>query len=300
MLFLPYHDQAYGYLLPYIVQKIPWPKDFEIDEDKRYVHLRDLSEGEDPAGACTSAFAKIVDKCLENDLFHVINRHSELYSILGTRFPIRVERFARQLFGLVGRGAHLTVYTTTPSGLKIWVPRRSAHMRTWPNLLDSTVAGGVAANETPFENVVREADEEASLPQELVRSKAHACGIITYINRTKGSRGSEQGLISPNIVYLFDLEVDENVIPKPKDGEVQEFSLMGVEEVQAALKRQEFKPNSAVVMIDFFIRHGILTPDNEEDYVEIITRMHRQLPFLTAPYKTTPWTQNIGQASQDL
>ena len=28
------------------------------------------------------------------------------------------------------------------------------------------------------------------------------------------------------------------------------------------------------VLIDFLIRHGYLTPDNEPDYMEIITRLH--------------------------
>jgi hypothetical protein len=32
-------------------------------------------------------------------------------------------------------------------------------------------------------------------------------------------------------------------------------------------------------MLDFFIRHGIISADNEEDFVEIRQRMHRRLPF---------------------
>ena len=58
---------------------------------------------------------------------------------------------------------------------------------------------------------------------------------------------------------------------------------MDVDEIQEALSRGEFKTNSAVVMLDFFIRHGIITSDNEKDYVEIMQRMHRRLPFPTAP-----------------
>jgi hypothetical protein len=58
---------------------------------------------------------------------------------------------------------------------------------------------------------------------------------------------------------------------------------MRVDEVKEALSRAEFKTNSAVVMIDFFIRHGIITADNEKDYVEIVQRMHRRLPFPTVP-----------------
>lgn len=33
-------------------------------------------------------------------------------------------------------------------------------------------------------------------------------------------------------------------------------------------------PLICVVVIDFLIRHGYLTPDNEPDYLNIVTRMH--------------------------
>jgi len=39
---------------------------------------------------------------------------------------------------------------------------------------------------------------------------------------------------------------------------------MGVQEVKDALRRGEFKTNSACVMIDFFIRHGVLTAEEEK------------------------------------
>lgn len=35
------------------------------------------------------------------------------------------------------------------------------------------------------------------------------------------------------------------------------------------------------VLIDFFIRHGILTPENEPDYIEIVARLHRRFEFPT-------------------
>ena len=59
-----------------------------------------------------------------------------------------------------------------------------------------------------------------------------------------------------------------------------------------------FKPNCAVgelspyrvplspsakpphpVVIDFMIRHGFITPDNEGDFLDITTRLHRRFDF---------------------
>lgn len=182
----------------------------------------------------------------------------------------------------------MTVYTTDPpnssepSEMKIWVPRRSAHLATYPNMLDTSVAGGVEAGETPFESLVREAGEEASLAEELVRRDARSVGCLTYVGTSVGENGWERGLVMPDVLYCYDLKVGPEVVLSPRDDEVGEFLLMGVEEVKEALLRREFKTNCAMVMIDFFIRHGIITAKEEKDYAEIIMRMHRRLPFRVA------------------
>lgn len=90
-------------------------------------------------------------------------------------------------------------------------------------------------------------------------------------------------LVKPDMVHVYDLELAEDVVPKPHDDEVKEFYLMTPDEVKTALLNKEFKTNSAAAMIDFFIRHGIITADNEVDYPELSMRLHRTLPFSTAP-----------------
>lgn len=55
--------------------------------------------------------------------------------------------------------------------MKIWVPRRSPTKATWPSMLDNTVAGGIPAGLTPAETMVKECDEEASLPEEFVTKR---------------------------------------------------------------------------------------------------------------------------------
>lgn len=36
-----------------------------------------------------------------------------------------------------------------------------------------------------------------------------------------------------------------------------------------------------LVLLSFFVRRGILTPENEPDYIEIVSRLHRRLEFPT-------------------
>lgn len=284
VLLLPNNDRPHSLLLPSVVASMPWTSDFEIDHANLIVKLSPDSFGKDIGESCTLAFSSLVSRAIDEDTFPILHKqHSELYPIVGAKYPVAIERFARSLFGIIARGAHLTVYTRTEAGMEIWVPRRSAHLFTYPNCLDTTVAGGVTAGEGPFECIVREAAEEASLSESLVRDAAHSCGVLSYISMREYGGDGENGLISPDLIYTYDLEVTPDVTLKPGDDEVREFYLWDVDEVKRGLARGEFKTNSALVMIDFLMRHGAITPDNEKDYAEISSRMHRRLPFPTAP-----------------
>ncbi|KAJ5042477.1 uncharacterized protein L3040_005021 [Drepanopeziza brunnea f. sp. 'multigermtubi'] len=208
----------------------------------------------------------------------------ELYPVYdpGNELLFSVERSASCLFGVVTYGVHMTAYTRDMDasfGIKIWVPRRASTKQTYPGMLDNTVAGGMATGEQPLECVVREAQEEASLPEGLVRENVKAQGTVTYCYVRDERAGGETGLVQPECQYVFDLELPKETLCKPNDDEVEGFGLWSVEEVQVALGRGEFKPNCAVVMLDFFVRWGVLTKENEKDYEEIVRRLHRKLEF---------------------
>lgn len=273
-------------MLAETVKKMPWTSDFVIDHETRTVRLSPSQDKGDLSVSCSTALSNIIQRAIDEDTFRVIHRtHSEAYPIIGANFPVSLERYASTLFGIISRGAHLTVYNKTASGMKIWVPRRSPNLFTYPNRLDTTVAGGVAFGEGPFECIVREGNEEASLPEDLIRNKVVHCGCISYVGLNDPKSGGETGLIAPDIMYVYDLELPENMVCKQNDEEVKEFYLMTIDEVKESLARAEFKTNSALVMIDFFIRHGIITAENEKNYAEIIARLHRRLPLPTTPQR---------------
>jgi 8-oxo-dGTP pyrophosphatase MutT (NUDIX family) len=272
--FLPDDQRTQGLMLAATVKRMPWTSDFLINHETRIVQLLPSQDGEGFSVSCTIALSKLVQRCIDEDTFQVIHgTHSEPYPIVGANFPVSLERYASTLFGIISRGAHLTAYTKTPFGMKIWVPRRAPNLFTYPNCLDTTVAGGVAAGEGPFECIIREADEEASLSEDLVRKEAVHCGCLSYVGLTEPKCGSETGLIAPDVIYVYDLELPEDTNCRQNDEEVKEFYLMTIDEVKEGLTSAEFKTNSALVMIDFFIRHGIITAENEKDYAEIIARL---------------------------
>ncbi|GAA5885008.1 hypothetical protein JCM16303_006515 [Sporobolomyces ruberrimus] len=219
----------------------------------------------------------------------------------GSNVAFRLERAACSLFGVTTFGVHCTAYVDKDGEeLKIWVPRRSATKATqvsvllerfslglpahdpyfstdtrWPSCFDNTVAGGITAGDLPRQSILREFSEEASLPPQTVSPLLRQAGVITYVYRQR------VGWLQPEVQYVYDVKLPSDNIVKPTtnpaDGEVESFELMGLEQVVQKLVDGEFKPNCALVLIDFFIRHGLLTAENDVRYLEVSRRIHREL-----------------------
>ncbi|ROV88877.1 hypothetical protein VSDG_08945 [Cytospora chrysosperma] len=293
-LLLPNDTRTHGFLTSDTVSKLPWTTSFTISHEDKTVQLTVTDPG--VVHHINDAFQAVVDGAMRlgTAVFPNLTSHSEMVSIPGakTNFgdstePVRLERFAAPLFGICSRGAHLTAYVRdaedrqgggTSEGLKIWVARRGADLHTYPGMLDTTVAGGVKAEDTPLGCILAESDEEASLPYEYVQRHVVPTGVVTYVTQSR-----KTGQVLPTILYVYDLELEEDMVPQPKDGEVEGFYLMTVDQVTKAMLSGEFKPNCCLVMLDFFVRHGLVTEENERDYLEIVTRLRRRLPVPITP-----------------
>ncbi|PVH77124.1 thiamine pyrophosphokinase [Cadophora sp. DSE1049] len=191
-----------------------------------------------------------------------------------------IERSATPLLGVVHYGVYLTAYTRTADNqLKLWIARRSKSKSTYPGLLEVIISGGISAGEKPLETAIREAGEEASLPEDFLRTHAKATGMISYIEVREESAGGETGLIQPEAHFVYDCELPEDMVPQLNDDEVDSFRLWTVDEVRKGLQRGEFKPGLAHVILHFLVRHGIVNENNDPDYVELIQRLHRHLEF---------------------
>jgi 8-oxo-dGTP pyrophosphatase MutT (NUDIX family) len=82
-----------------------------------------------------------------------------------------------------------------------------------------------------LDTIVKEAEEEASLPAEFVRTHAIAAGVLSYFYIRDSAAGGEEGLLQPEVEYVYDLPLPEDVVPKPNDDEVESFTLMPLHEV---------------------------------------------------------------------
>lgn len=144
-------------------------------------------------------------------------------------------------------------------------------------MLGSTVGGSLATGETPFECLVREAKEEASFDAAFTTSTAIAVAAISYLCLTDERSKGEKGLLCPEIQFTYEMRIPADLIPVPADGEIEGFVLMSIDQFEEALANGEFTPANGEVVLDFFIRHGILTFENEPSYTTIVSRLHRSL-----------------------
>ena len=270
-----------GYVLPSVAAVFDGLESWTVDATERTLTLTAGTDTESRTTivAATTAAMRALDH------FTILRGwRDELYPVYGPGREVlfSLERSAASLLGIAQYGAHMTAFVKDGDNYKIWVPRRSATKQTYPGMLDNSVAGGLAAGEEPGECIVREAGEEASLDEEMVRRRVRPAGTVSYLQIRSAKAGGETGLLEPEVQYVFDLDLTgEDVTPAPSDGEAEDFRLMEVEEIRAAMREGQFKPNCALVLLDFFVRHGLLTPDNEPDYVEIVSRLQRVIEFPT-------------------
>jgi 8-oxo-dGTP pyrophosphatase MutT (NUDIX family) len=187
----------------------------------------------------------------------------------GAPVHFTLDRGAVGFFGVRAYGVHLNGYRRAGGRLLLWIGRRAPDKKVAPDKLDNLVAGGIGAGHGVVETLRKEADEEAAIPPPLI-ARAVPVGAVSY-------RMEVQGGLRDDVLFLYDLAVPEDFAPVNRDGEIVEFRLMDAAEVTERVRATEdFKFNVNLVLIDFALRHGIVTPEDPE-YLDLVTGLRR--PF---------------------
>ncbi|AGO10371.1 AaceriABL084Cp [[Ashbya] aceris (nom. inval.)] len=276
-----------GYILQFVVQEMrlialtEFNHLFECSDADRYVKFKavDFETRNEQLEALALQLRR------NSSLDCVKGWRDEKYAVYVEHLPyVLIERSLSSVFGIITYGIHVNGYLRDASTgeLLIWVPRRSYSKATWPGMLDNLVAGGLGYPLGAYETLLKESMEEAALPEELIANEARAVGVVSYFHHNPGGTYStEADFITGEVEYLYDIELPIDVIPKPNDDEVNDFNLMKLQQVVDSLIQGEFKPNCGLIMLDFLVRHGYVNSGNEPHYLEIVTGMHRHLPFPT-------------------
>ena len=182
---------------------------------------------------------------------------------------LRMERAAVIYFGMERFGVHVNGWVrdpnrpSDPTPVGMWVAKRAMSKATYPGLLDQVVAGGQPSGLSFDDNVRKECEEEASLPPEII-NQLQPTGAVNYRYTTR------KGLSTATIV-TYDLELPPGLLPLCADGEVEEFTLMPLDEVLRSLREDLplWRPNAALVAIDFLVKRGVIDRHNEPAYEAI-------------------------------
>jgi 8-oxo-dGTP pyrophosphatase MutT (NUDIX family) len=163
----------------------------------------------------------------------------------------QIDRGAIPSFGIQAVGVHVNGMVRRADGLHLWIARRARDKLLDPGKLDHIVAGGVPAGLGLAETLVKEAGEEASVPPQLASAAIHVGAIGYAMERPEGLRR--------DWLHCYDLVLPEDFIPEAADGEVEAFELWPLGRVFEAVRdTDDFKFNVNLVLIDLFIRRGLI------------------------------------------
>lgn len=218
--------------------------------------------------ARTQAVAAALDRLVADGTLPRLRR--EMYAVSeswGRPVLMELDRAAIPFFGITAHGLHVNGFVRKPDGLHLWVGKRAMDRGVAPGQYDNLVAGGQPAGLSLTDNLVKEAWEEAGLPAEMAL-KAVPVGTVTYLME------QDKGL-KPDILFLYDLELPADFVPRNTDGEVERFELWPLDRVAASVRdSDDWKFNVNLTVIDFLIRHGWLTPDHP-DYLDLCRGLRR-------------------------
>ena len=196
----------------------------------------------------------------------------EMYAVTASNHQhavFEIDRSAAALFGIRTFGQHVNAFVQKPDGLYMWLGQRAADKRTFPGMLDQLVAGGLPVTETLAGNLSKECYEEAGIEAHTAQT-AVAVGTVSYNVDTPAG-------FKYDTLYCYDLELPADFTPHCTDGEVDEFKLLPIEEVMKIVQETDnFKPNCNLVVIDFLIRHGYITPEHDE-YLGLATGLRPKM-----------------------
>jgi len=262
-------DHHVGWVTPDFARELAtFPEVFRLDDQSVLLH-----DHFDSVEARSRAVADVLASLRGRNL--VPGWRDELYPV-NRRFDeaplLLMERAATPLFGLLSYGVNVNGLVRDGADWKVWVARRSATKHVDPGMLDIIVGGGLPYGISVHDNLLKECAEEAGIPPEVARH-ASPVGLVTMV--IPAAEGLRIGL-----QFNFDLELPADFTPRNTDGEVAEFQLWSLDELERSLREtDDFMFDVALVNLDLLIRLGRIGPD-DADYLDIIPNLRPAIPFV--------------------
>jgi 8-oxo-dGTP pyrophosphatase MutT (NUDIX family) len=235
-----------------------FPRIFRVSTDA--ITLADTIHGPE---AATEALSEATDALIRAGA--VKRRRNERFAITdgwGGPLLFELDRGMVEFFGVPAYAVQLNGWQPGDDGPDFWIAKRAKTKATFPGKLDNMVAGGIGAGYNARQTLLKEAGEEAGVPEALAM-RAQATGAIRF--RTEMAEGMRD-----EVLFIYDLQVPADFTPRNMDGEVEDFRLLSVKEcLRLVRETDQFMYDVNLVVIDFGLRHGLLTPE-EPGYLALV------------------------------
>lgn len=228
-----------------------WPDVFEIDADRVA-----LSAALDTPDTRSMALASVIGALAAEG--RIPGWRNEIYAIRN-RFdapPVAyIERAASRFFGTMTYAVHLNgiVEYAAAQPLRMWIGRRSDTKATDPGMLDNVVAGGIGWGLGVEDTLAKECWEEAGIEAALA-ARAIAGRTVHVLCEIPEGTQAEQ-------IFVYDLPLPHDFVPRNQDGEVAEHRLAGAAEVIGWLAAGEATMDASLAILDSLLRHRALAAD---------------------------------------
>ena len=181
-------------------------------------------------------------------------RHESYAVVTAVDAPplFHIERAAARFLGTTTYAAHANGYCGSDASCEMWLARRAATKPIDPGRLDNLVGGGMSAGVAPLQTIIREAREEAGIPDALAR-KAVSAGTLRLLREVPEGVQSE-------VIFVFELDLPREFQPHNEDGEVAEFRRVPISEILGMLRGDaDFTLDASLVMMSFLEQREYLS-----------------------------------------
>ena len=174
------------------------------------------------------------------------NVNFDCKKIFGKDKLFDIERDLLAPLGLPQYGIHANGWYKEKSEFFFCFALRSSQIEHFPGLYDNIFAGGQPSAISIKQNLEKEAFEEAGI--KILEKDLTIGNTFSYIH-------NHDHQIHSGTIFVYDYKIDQNIVLKNYDGEVQKFETICATEIDRILEKKLLKPNCIIPIADFFLRN---------------------------------------------
>ena len=156
-----------------------------------------------------------------------------------------IKRNFLSVFGFPSYGVHCNIWSKHKDKFIIYFAKRATKLSNFPGFADNTVAGGQPINLSIFDNLKKEAYEEAGITYKYLK-KIKRGNTVSYFHNNNNK------FISA-VIFNYHLNKVDDLKLKNIDGEVDNFFSLTLENIYKLLERNQLKPNCIIPILDFIL-----------------------------------------------